>query len=119
MEDRCGVEGENRLGGATRASDVADLVQRYQVQPNQFYVRKQQHQEQALRAFDAGYGMSANSEREIERLRPHAKIGQLIVERDFSIGEVRKMSVPDRRALLDSQSARKGTPHRCSRGTPE
>jgi transposase len=43
---------------------------------------RKQLQEQAARAFEAGNGdSSAEREREIERL--HAKIGQLIVERDF------------------------------------
>ena len=45
-------------------------------------VRKKQLLDQAARAFENGQGDgAADREREIERL--HAKIGQLIVERDF------------------------------------
>lgn len=63
-------------------ASVADLAQRYQVHPNQIYGWKKQLQEQAARAFEAGAGGgAADREREMEKL--HAKIGQLIVERDF------------------------------------
>lgn len=63
-------------------ASVADLAQRYQVHPNQLYAWKKRLQDQAARAFEAGAGGGdADREREVERL--HAKIGQLIVERDF------------------------------------
>lgn len=63
-------------------ASVADLAQRYQLHPNQIYAWKKQLQDQAARAFEAGTGGGdADREREIEKL--HAKIGQLIVERDF------------------------------------
>jgi transposase len=72
------------LEALREAVPITELAQRYEVHPNQIYNWKKQLQDQAAKAFESAAGALAGEqghEREIEKL--HAKIGQLIVERDF------------------------------------
>jgi transposase len=77
-----GLKAKIALEAPREEATVAGLAQRCQVHPNQIYASKKQLLDQAARAFENSNGEgAADREREIERL--HAKIGQLIVERDF------------------------------------
>jgi transposase len=68
------------------ASTVADLAARHEAHPNQIYAWKKRLQDQAARTFESGAGDDAEAKARRKIGEPHAKIGELTVERDFLAG---------------------------------
>ena len=78
---------------------LQEIASQHQVHPNQVGAWKRQAMEGLVEVFSKGAERRVRDhESEVRDL--HAKIGELIVERDFFVARVRSMSRPERRAMI-------------------
>jgi len=95
-----GFQGEGGAGGDPGRPDAGELAAKHGVHHTMIAAWKRQAIEGMANTFSgAGDAAKAVSESELEKL--HAKIGQLVVKRDFFSESPRSMSVDRRRAMVE------------------
>ena len=82
---------------------IAELSSRYGIHPNMISKWKRQAVDGVKASFVSGRLRPVDQDAEIQTLR--AKIGELVVERDFFIQGLRSMSVGRRRKMVDRASS--------------
>lgn len=79
---------------------ISKLATKHQLHPNQITQWKRQAIENLAKAFD-DKAADAQVGREAEVMKLHAKIGQLVVERDFFGQSLRSLSLDRRRTMIE------------------
>ena len=85
---------------------LQEIASQHQVHPNQVGAWKRQAMEGLVEVFSKG-AEHRRRDHESEVRDLHAKIGELIVERDFFVARVRSMSRSERRVLFGAWVARR------------
>nr|WP_244480713.1 IS3 family transposase [Mesorhizobium sp. Root157] len=91
---------------------ISDLATKHQLHPNQITQWKRQAIENLAKAFD-DKAADAQVGREAEVTKLHAKIGQLVVERDFLGQGLRSLSLDRRRMMIDPDHNRLSIRRQC------
>ncbi|WP_407941288.1 IS3 family transposase [Mesorhizobium xinjiangense] len=91
---------------------ISELATKHQLHPNQITQWKRQAIENLAKAFD-DKASDAQAGREAEVTKLHAKIGQLVVERDFLAKAFRSLSLDRRRMMIDPDHNRLSIRRQC------
>ena len=79
---------------------ISELASRFEIHPTLIHTWKKQLVESAPQLFRPGHGQQGKGQEELVA-KLYQQIGQLTVERDFFVREVRSMSRHERRAMID------------------
>ena len=82
FDDIAKIQGKTVLEAIRGERTISDLAMKHQLHPNRITQWKRQAIENLAKAFD-DKASDAQASREAEVTKLHAKIGQLVVERDF------------------------------------
>nr|WP_258051823.1 IS3 family transposase [Mesorhizobium sp. INR15] len=91
---------------------ISELATKHQLHPNQITQWKRQAIENLAKAFD-DKAADAQVGREAEVTKLHAKIGQLVVERDFLGQDLRSLSLDRRRMMINPDHPRLSIRRQC------
>nr|WP_248306178.1 IS3 family transposase [Devosia oryzisoli] len=91
---------------------ISELATKHQLHPNQITQWKRQAIENLAKAFEEK-ATDAQVGREAEVTKLHAKIGQLVVERDFLGQSLRSLSLDRRRMMIDPDHNRLSIRRQC------
>ncbi|WP_370671626.1 IS3 family transposase [Nitratireductor aquibiodomus] len=91
---------------------ISELATKHQLHPNQITQWKRQAIENLAKAFD-DKASDVQVGREAEVTKLHAKIGQLVVERDFLAKAFRSLSLDRRRMMIDPDHERLSIRRQC------
>src|SRR5674476_598817 len=91
---------------------VAELATKHELHPTQIAAWKREAVEKLAKVFDEK-GAAREQNRDAELTKLHAKIGQLVVERDFFGQSLRSLSLDRRKTMIDPSHSRLSIVRQC------
>ena len=91
---------------------MAELASKYELHPTQIAAWKREAIEKLAQVFDEK-GSVREQNRDAESTKLHAKIGQLVVERDFFVESLRSLSLDRRKTMIDPDHPRLSIVRQC------
>jgi putative transposase len=91
---------------------VAELATKHELHPTQIAAWKREAVEKLAKVFDEK-GSAREQNRDVELTKLHAKIGQLVVERDFFVESLRSLSLDRRKAMIEPGHPRLSIVRQC------